>query len=85
MPGDVARMRLAGEDELNRYLGVVDERDEAFQIAQHEVGALVGGEAAREADRERVEAQRVAHLIDELERLAALARRTGRREAARLR
>ena len=64
-------MRLAGEDELDRHLRVVDERGERLDVLQDEVRALVGGEAAREADRQRVEAERPAELGDELRRLAA--------------
>ena len=67
----VVRMRLAGEDELDRHLRVVDERGDRFEVLQDQVGALVGGEAPREADRQRVEAQRAAQLRDELRRLAA--------------
>ena len=65
------RVRLAGEDELHRHLRVVDERGERFDVLQDQVRALVGGEAAREADGQRVEAQRAAQLRDELRRLAA--------------
>ena len=57
-------------------------------VLQQQVGALVGGEAAREADRQRVEAERPPQLGDELRRLAAplgLARGPAPREVDELR
>jgi hypothetical protein len=49
----------------------------SWKTAQHEIRPLVGGEAPGEPDCESVEAQRMAHLIDELERLTARFRAVG--------
>ena len=54
MPGSSCGMGLAGEDELHRALGVVDHGGQALDVGEDQVGALVGGEAAGEADGERV-------------------------------
>src|SRR6187401_700855 len=67
-------MCLAREHELNRHPRVVDEADERFEIAEHEVCALVGSEAPREPNGECVEAERMPYLVDELERLTPLLR-----------
>ena len=54
----------------------------ASMSSQDQVRALVGGEAPREADRQRVEAERPPQLCDELGRLAApLGLRAARRRA----
>ena len=50
--GLIARMRLAGQDNLHRAGGVVDQRVEAIEIAEQQVAALVEGEAPGEADGE---------------------------------
>ena len=47
-------MRLAGEDDLHRPAGRVQDPREPLRIAEHQLGALVAGEAPREADRHRV-------------------------------
>src|SRR5262249_17288305 len=46
----VARMGLAGEDDLHRAVLVVDDGGQALQVAKEQVAALVGGEAAGKAD-----------------------------------
>ena len=56
----VLRVRLAGEDELHRHLRDVDQRGERSRSLEDQVGALVGGEPAGEADGQRVEAERAA-------------------------
>ena len=56
----VARMRLAGEDELHGPILVVDDRGQAFEVAEDQRAALVGGEAAGEADGQRLG---VEHLL----------------------
>ena len=71
----VVRMRLAREDELDRHLRVVDEGDDRLHVLQHQVRALVGGKAAREADGQRVQAERAPHLVDELRRSRRVPRR----------
>ena len=53
----VERVGLAGEDELDRELRVVDQRGHQLEVAEDEVGALVGGEPPGEADRQGVEAE----------------------------
>ena len=55
-------MRLASEHELDGQLRIVHEAGEAFDLAQHEIRALVGREAPREADRQRVETERAPPL-----------------------
>ena len=69
----VGRMGLAGEDELHRALGVVDHRRQAVQVGEDQVGPLVGGEAAGEADGEHVGIEDVAGGLDGLVALAAAA------------
>ena len=56
----VLRVRLAREDDLDRPVLAVEDRDQALEVAEHEVAALVRGEPAGEADGERV---RVEHLV----------------------
>src|SRR5262249_25125621 len=48
----IARMRFAGEDDLHRPVFVVDDGGEAVEAAEEQRAALVGREAAREADRQ---------------------------------
>ena len=50
----VGRMRLAGEDDLHRPVGVVEDAGEPLGIVEDQLGPLVGGEAPREADGQRV-------------------------------
>ena len=57
LAGAVVRVRLAREHELDGQLRIVDETGEALDLAEHEVRALVGGEAPREANGQRVETQ----------------------------
>src|SRR5262245_5981775 len=51
----IARMSFAGEDELNRSLRVVDQRSEHLYVLKDEVGAFIGGEAARKTDRQGIQ------------------------------
>ena len=53
----VGRVRLAGEDELHRALGVVDDGVELVEVAEQQRGTLVGREAAGESDGQHVLAQ----------------------------
>ncbi len=64
-------MGLAGEHELDRHLRIVDQRGDAIDILENQVGSFVGREPPREADRQRVEAQRPAQLSQHFFRLAA--------------
>ena len=50
----VGRMRLAGEDDLDRPAGRVEDPRQPLRIVKHEFRPLVAGEAPREADRQRV-------------------------------
>ena len=64
-------MRLAGEDELHRALGVVHHGREFLDIGQNQIGALVGGKAAGEADGERVRTEHAAQPLQHFRRFAA--------------
>jgi hypothetical protein len=57
----VARVGLAGEDELERPLRSVDERDDPVQLLEDQRRPLVGREAAGESDGQRV---RVEQLVE---------------------
>ena len=50
----VGRVGLAREEEEHRVLGVVHNLGQTLQVGEEKVGALVGGEAAAEADHQRV-------------------------------
>ena len=67
----VARMRLAGEDHLDRAVPVAEQRDRAVDRAQQQVEALVGRDAAGEAERERIGIERLGGRAHVLERVAA--------------
>ena len=54
----VARVRLAGEQELHGPVGVAEQRERAVGVAQQQVQALVGRDAAGEADRQHVGVER---------------------------
>ncbi len=71
LAGLVGGVGLAGEHELHRPVGVEQERLEAVELLEQQRGALVGGEAAGESDREHVGieqivTEQVAHHLDEL-------------------
>ncbi len=55
----IFRMRLAGDDDLHRALAIAENFLQALHIAEQQRGAFIGGEAAREADGERV---RIEHF-----------------------
>src|ERR1043166_5041571 len=57
----VAGMSFAREDELDRALPIVDQLQDVFELLEDQRGALVGGKAAREPDRERV---RIEQLVE---------------------
>ena len=50
----VLGMRLAGDDDLHRHVLVQQDALQPLHVAEQQRGALVGGEAARETDGERV-------------------------------
>ena len=62
LPLAVGGVRLAGEQELHRPVAVVDDRAQAVEVGHDQERALVGREAAREADRERVRVEQPLHL-----------------------
>ena len=68
----VARMRLAGENELDGPLLVVDQFHDVFELLENQRRAFVGGEAAGEADGQRVGIQQLVEA-DEIALRDALA------------
>ena len=54
LAGLVGRVRLAGENEQHRPVGIVDDLAHPVHVFEHQRGALVGREAAREADGQHV-------------------------------
>ena len=48
--GVVARVGLAGDDELDRLTGPVEEAEQAVEVAKEQIAAFVGGEAPGKAD-----------------------------------
>ena len=83
LAGLVGRMGLAGEDELHRPLRIVDQRGQPLDVAQDQVGPLVGGEPAGEADRQRVRVEHVAEPLRPPPRARRGGRPAGSRGAAR--
>ena len=69
----VGRMGLAGEDDLDRPLRIVEHLVQPLEVGQDQVGPLVRGEAAGEADRQHVGIEQVAGHFDRLVALAAAA------------
>ena len=67
----VCRMGLASKNNLNRPIGIADHRKQAVDIAQHEVGPLVGCKAAGKSDREDVWVEHRARCLNSLIALAA--------------
>ena len=65
LAGLVGRMGLAGEDELHGALRIVDQFGQDIELAEEQIGALVGGEAAGETDRQRVGVEDVAGGFDD--------------------
>src|SRR5579884_1626774 len=60
----VGGVRLAREDDLHRALRIEQDAAQAFHIAKDERGAFVGGEAAREADKQRVGIEHMLEFLD---------------------
>ena len=60
----VARMGLAGEEELDRPLDLVEEVLESLRLAEEQRRALVGREPAGEADRQRLRIESAPGLGD---------------------
>ena len=59
----VEGMGFAGEDELHWALGVVDHGRESLDVGKEEVGALVSGKAAGEADGEGIRGEELAEVL----------------------
>ena len=64
LAGFVVRMGLAGKEELHGALGVVDHGGETFDVFEQQVGALIGSEAAGEADGEGVGRQSFGEALE---------------------
>ena len=54
MATTIGRVRLTGEEELYRVLGVVDDALQTLQVGEEQVCTLVSGEATPEADEQGV-------------------------------
>ena len=70
LAGPVGRMGLAGEDELDRPVRVVDQAGEPVDVGEDQRRPLVGGEAAGEADRQDLGIERLLELRERRRRLA---------------
>ena len=66
----VARMRLAGQQQLDRPLAA-EQREAALDVVQQQVQALVRRQPAREADRQDARVERPRRRLDEVARVAA--------------
>ena len=66
----VRRMRLAGDDELHRTLGIGQQAKQPRRVVEQQVGPLVGGEAARKAQRQGVGIEEMPGGFDFLGRRA---------------
>ena len=64
LPGVVLGVRLAGDDELHRALGVGQDAQQPLGVVQQETRALIGGEAAREAQGQRLGVEHLLRLLD---------------------
>ena len=71
LAGLVVRMGLAGKEELHGALGIVDHGGQPLDVGQQQVGALVGGEAAGEADGQRVGRESLAQALNRFRWFAA--------------
>src|ERR1019366_2807677 len=71
LPALVRRMRLAGDDELHGTLRIGQKTKQAWRVMQQQVRSLVGGEAARKAQRECVGIKEMPGGFDLLGRRAS--------------
>ena len=69
-PGPVGRVRLAGEDDLERALGVPQHPGQPVDVGEQQPGTLVGREPASEADRQDRRVERRIELGEHRRRLA---------------
>ena len=60
----VGRMRFTGDDELHRPLRIRQQPHQALRILQQQIGPLVGGKSAGEAQRQCVGAECSACRLD---------------------
>src|ERR1700691_1875823 len=74
LAGIITGMRLTGEHELYGPLGIIDHGGEFLPVAQEQISALVGGEAARETDGQCVEREYAAKPFELVRRLVATLR-----------
>ena len=63
LAGFIARMGFPGEDELNGTFRIVRHRGELLNVRQKEIRPLIGGEAPRKSNRERIRAENPAHAF----------------------
>src|SRR5215471_1616236 len=73
----IVGMGLAGKNELDRRLRIVDERVDHRNVLQNQIGALVSCKPASKPDSQSVEAQGASQLSHQLFLLAALASKVG--------
>ena len=66
LPGTIGGVGLAREHELHRPLGIVDQPLDALEVAQDQIGPLVGGEAPGETDGQGVGIQQGARCLHRL-------------------
>ena len=64
LAGVVGRVRLAGEDELQRPPRRVQDAEEPLGIVEDQLGAFVACEATRETDRQRIGIEQCAGRHD---------------------
>ena len=70
LPRLVRRMGLAGDDELHRALRIGQQAKQSLRVVQQQVRSLVGREAARKAQRQRVGIKEMLRLVNRLGRRA---------------
>ena len=70
LAGSVGRVGLAGEDDLDRPVGVPEQPGQPVDVGEQQAGPLVGREPAGEADRHDRRVERVVELGQDRRRLA---------------
>ena len=75
-------MRFAGENELHRPRGVVEQTVQPLLVAEQKRAAFVGGETARETDRQNF---RIENAVDAADRFRRFAQRVRARSRTRSR
>ena len=70
LAGPVGGVGLAGDHDLHRTSRRRQDSGKPLLVAEQQRGALVGGEAAREADGQRFGVEHAAHLAQRIGRLA---------------